>query len=155
MNELSAIEQLDIVLKFLSDDRGYADLSYILNRLEKDKNFLVKFDGDNTIRILDKLHKDGYVDREDIPTSRDNIFTNQPEMLRRYWISFEGKVFVETGGYKEAIRKENIKMKAIENAELVRLRNDKRLVYGTWAVAVGAIALVVWEMIKTFYLEHC
>ena len=152
MSELSPIQQLDIILKFLSSDRGYAELSYILQRLEKDKNFAVKFDGDDTIRILDKLYKDGYVDREDIPTGRNDIRTHQPELIRRYWISFEGKVFVETGGYEQKIKRDAIMIDSAEKFAKASRKNEHRLVIGTWAVAIGAIALVLWEMYKTFYL---
>lgn len=153
MPELTATEHLDIVLKFLYNDRGHSDLISILERLEKEKNFLLKIDGDDGVRILNKLIKDGYVEFQEVRLSYENPMTNEPIIVRRYWISFEGKIFVETGGYKEAIRKEAAQIKANETDVLVKLRNDKRLVIGTWVVAIGAIALVLWEMIKTFLIE--
>jgi hypothetical protein len=53
----------------------------------------------------------------------------------------------------EQLRSEKIRNDTAQINEKIAIRNDRYLTWGTWAVAVGAIALVVWEMIKTFYLE--
>jgi hypothetical protein len=79
-----------------------------------------------------------------------------------FLINFEGKYFYETvGSFSEKIRLERVKLYAIDAQNRRMERNEERLIqwtkylfYGTVAVAVGAVGLVIWEILKTIY-EHC
>ena len=95
-------------------------------------------DFDKLRAILEKLHKDGYAIKPS-----ENL----------YQISFEGKLFYEEGGYNQLDIDKKI------NRESIRLKNEKErinqilLVRGAIGAAIGAIGLVIWEMIKYIFLE--
>ena len=104
------------------DDEGYVDLSM----------------------ILDKLLKDGYI-RYKYPTQDGKLLTESKDWL--YKINYDGKQFIESGGYvQQKINEEN------ENEKFLKM--EVRSLRISFWVAFGAIGLLVWELIK-FYLEHC
>jgi hypothetical protein len=141
MNSLSPIQKLDVVLKFLSNDRGYADISYIIKGLTKKEELKNEFPGDDTIRVLDKLIKDGFVQYEDRPTSRTALFTNDPELIRVYWISFDGKVFNEEDGYKRKQKNDRIEL-LYKNAT-------------TFALIFGGVAAGVYYTVEILKMIFC
>lgn len=113
---------------------------------------------------LKKLHKDGFL----YFMYRDGNVVNNYWRDHNFLITFDGKYFWETvKGYKEKIRIENAKIQAISDQNQRMEKNEELLVSWTknladrtksltnWtrAVAVGAIGLVVWEIIA-FLLEH-
>ncbi|RLD56589.1 MAG: hypothetical protein DRJ01_15045 [Bacteroidetes bacterium] len=51
--------------------------------------------------VLEKLIKDGYADRLDLPVSKDN-----PTLIDKYFITFEGLIFIRKRGYISEYRKE-------------------------------------------------
>ena len=119
------------------------------------KDFRDKMDGfgleDRKI-LIRKLQKDGYVDviREK-HVVKDNVY-NDSDLLQR---NYEGDLFIEqVGGYIKQKESNDIKQQEIIADLALRKKNDRRLILGTYLVAVGAIGLIFWEMIKTFCIEH-
>ncbi len=143
-NKLTPNEMLDKVLEWFSmeiDEMGTGE--QLISRewiKEQDASRLMvdKFRELNTTDFLyykdmiyRKLAKDGYLEVEN-------------KVI--YSITFEGKMFSKNGGY--------IKQHELNEASESRKDfREKMLLWGTWAVAFGAIALVIWEMYKTFCLE--
>jgi hypothetical protein len=72
---------------------------------------------------------------------------------RHYSITFEGKLFNEQGGYGQRIKTDTLNAKNLEIDVATRKRNEKLIVVGTWAVAFGAVALVIWEIYKHYCLH--
>jgi DNA-binding Lrp family transcriptional regulator len=72
----------------------------------------------------------------------------------KYGITFDGKLFIEQGGYhqQELDRKANALGLELENSQ--NQLNQILLVIGAMGAALGAIALVIWEIYKYFHLEH-
>ena len=148
---MKSIEQcLDIILHNLvknwdkpNNERLYLNAEDLLKQFElpssMQKHEFFK-------RLINKLIKDDYAE------FLQNDSTHYKNSLEHYQenivITIEGYYFItnKRGGYENA---------AIY-AALTRSRKDSyeaQLLYGTWGVAIGAIALVVWEMIKTFCIE--
>lgn len=98
------------------------------------------------MRLIDRLRKDDYAEftKNDIGM-RSWIDYYQQETL----ITVEGFYFITNpkGGYEKTAAN------VLKNDNRKDFR-EKMLLYGTWAVALGAIALVVWEVLKTFVFEH-
>ena len=106
---------------------------------------------------LKKLHKDGYLYFMD--NKKDN---QKPDVAGEtyhrgynYLITFDGKLFLKNvGGYRKQKEIDDLKIEETKNDLETRRRNDRRLVVGTFLVAVGAIGLIAWEVYKTFLVEH-
>lgn len=135
---MTPLEKLNYVLEKTHHQRDYF---HIQEDLCNDNNLSV--DKHNLNMILNKLQKDGYVDF----IAGERYVTGQQAgegiTIRR---NFDGDLFLSSGGY--------IKQAAtIESSERIKNNREIHLVRGTWAVAIGAIALVLWEMYKTFCLE--
>jgi hypothetical protein len=121
---------------------------------------------------LKKLNKDGYLyfmdnEKKNIPSDVMGMYYNRQ---LNYLISFDGKYFLATvGGYRnkhandlQKIANENATNKRMEkNAEdLVTWTQNltnrtKDLTYWTRLVAIGAIGLVVWEVVAFLIEHHC
>jgi len=72
-----------------------------------------------------------------------------------YLISCKGKLFLEeTEGFVKQKANEDLKKQEIIDEMALRKKNERRLVGGTYLVAVGAIGLIIWEILKTFFFEH-
>ena len=97
------------------------------------------------MRLIDRLIKDDYAEfTTNEQQTRSRITYYQEETL----ITVEGYYFITNanGGYKNAALND-------ERAENLRVIYENRLLYGTWGVAIGAVSLVAWEMIKFYYYE--
>ncbi len=92
---------------------------------------------------MDKLRKDGYIDFVAGQKICNDFRASDGLEIRR---NFEGTVFIEAGGYVQ---------QAISDAKYENRKDsyERKLLYGTWGIALGAIALVFWEMYKTFVIE--
>lgn len=148
--QLSAIAQLDHVLKVLSADRGNSSLVDILKLVNKKSQTL---EGDDLVRILNKLVKDGYIEFEDFTQK----YAYQEDMVeRRFYISFEGKYFIDNqGGYKQKQADDDAMRRKIEIENKRNEFNQKLLVIGTFGTAIGAVGLIAWEIVKVFLLHLC
>jgi hypothetical protein len=112
---MSSIGKLDFVLRSMQ----YYDGQYLnLTEITKQSEILGKININELPSIVNKLVKDGYLDFE-TKLSNDTIF----ESDKKYMITFEGKLLIETGGYGDKAKREAIST----NLKLVQ----------TWAIAVG------------------
>jgi hypothetical protein len=144
---IKARQQLDTVLKYLYDKKDEARaIDYDIIR--SDKDLLKITDNQSELeRMILKLRDDKYIQMyPDYPRFADGKQDMRNGLLTYCSITFDGRLFYESGGYTQ----EEINVVKIENR---KDRRENLLVWGTWAVAVGAIALVVWEMYKTFCLD--
>ena len=144
--ELSAIQQLDVVLRLLYNDKGNARLSYIKERLLVENN--IKLDGEEITRILNKLIKEGYVEHFDRHLRHHDPYTLSPEIDRHYWISFEGKLLIETVGSYE----QKIKNDAAENSRLIKAERATRIL--TIILAFGALIAAVYYCTELYWKYH-
>ncbi|MCK9403412.1 MAG: hypothetical protein M0Q26_08440 [Chitinophagaceae bacterium] len=157
MESKTPFEQLNYVLEKLLHDRDYLDVKedfFKENVLpEKDEHYLKM--------ILNKLHKDGYIDFMEGEANRKTYIINREAghnmNIRR---NFNGQLFLANGGYvgeykrkqeKETNRQlydgrmETTAGNLAEWTKRLAIRT-RYLMWATWAVAAGAIGLVVWEI---------
>ena len=149
---MKSIEEcLDIILDELIKnwDKPNGERDYL-----NGEDLLTKFDLPTNMRkheffkrLILRLIKDGNAEStiSDGPPdmSLDIKFFQDPTL-----VTIEGYYFrKEKGGYAKERQINETSLK-------VKDGRDKRLVVGTWWVAGGALALVVWEMVKTFLIEH-
>ncbi|MDB5154667.1 MAG: hypothetical protein JWR54_3418 [Mucilaginibacter sp.] len=131
MDSLSPVQQIDLVLKMFKNDRGHMNFDdlYIKTKAE--------IDGDILSRIVEKLIRDKYI----------YITFVQGANFEKYAITFEGFLF---NGYEKQQEIEEINQSIAKNYELVRQRNDHRLVVGTWFAGIAAVLLLLWQ-VYSFY----
>ena len=101
-------------------------------------------------RLIDRLIKDGYAEFNRGKQSWVTDFISDLQWYEKdTLITVEGYYFItkENGGYKKELEAKN-------NAEEMADKKYSGLIRGTWFVGFGAFALVVWEMAKTFLIEH-
>jgi hypothetical protein len=142
MKELSPLEQLDVILNSIAvfnDGKMGIPISQIImesNTTIENKIFPY-FPGHAA--VLYKLIKDGYIEE------RISQTTNKGE--KRYFITFEGLVFNERGGY--------ITQKTISDQNEKRIvRNEKLLLWWTFLAGAMAMLLLFWQIFLYFYPIH-
>jgi hypothetical protein len=165
MNTNDSLELLDHVLKYTYEQKDYLD---VRNFFSKDSGF-PEFEEYYLVMILNKLNRDGYVDfMHKVHDKRwafvKDIQAGEGLSIRR---NFDGHLFIKDGGYiGESKRKAAEKASNTANQERTEtLAKDLRdwtqllaertngLKNWTRAVALGAIGLVVWEILH-FFLER-
>jgi hypothetical protein len=128
--DLSPEEKLDVVSQKVvnlseTDNLYYAFIANHVNASEYTKEIF---------EILLKLHKDGYV------TSNNN------SGLGNYASNFDGRLFIDNGGYTEE-KKRRIDNDAIAAQNETRIiRNERLLIQGTWFAGFGALFLLSWQV---------
>jgi hypothetical protein len=141
---LTHLQKLDSVLTFLNHDN---DEPSSIPELVEGIDF--ETTSKEMYLILNKLAYDRNAAQVDWP-----IFENTKTTEVRSHITLEGRIFNEGGGYvKEKANKDTL-IKDTKDRNGRMERNEVRLVRWTRILAFGAIGLVVWEMIKTLYLER-
>jgi hypothetical protein len=96
MKPMSSIDKLDAVLKVLTANKRNQFYFSVVEATS------VVSDLSEAQIILNKLIKDGYADKRELPETIDHLaFLSNPI----YFITFEGKMFLESGGYKNERRK--------------------------------------------------
>ncbi len=138
MKILHPIRKLDIVLNILSDydesDLG-ATLPYIVYHSNITEIVDLRIPYQEVELIWGKLIKD-----EDVLLNC-SFQVNKGE--NRYFITFDGVVFNQSGGYKEMITISGQNEKRI-------VRNEKWLVRGTWTASVVGVLLLLWQLFLYF-----
>ena len=144
---LKARQQIDTVLKYLYDNKDKSR-AILYDTIKADSDLLKIIDNETEIeRMIGKLKQDSLVHiYPDYPLLSDGKKDMKDGLLTYCSITFEGRLFWENGGYTKE-EETNVA------SERIKSRLERHLVYGTWAVAFGAVALVVWEMVKTFLIE--
>lgn len=133
-------EKLNFVLDYIKQQRSYNDL---YREIEEHANFKGQFSPGEIDLIMDKLRDDGYIDYIAGQQISKTMRASDGLEIRK---NFNGMIFHDSGAYVQKA----INDKKIEDRKESR---EKQLLYGTWGVAVGAVALVLWEMYKTFVIE--
>lgn len=127
MNRLTPVQKLDVVLNSIKEDTLI--IQYPENDIKIGKHL---FYIDELNRIFNKLYKDGYINKD------------SDEYASFHSITFDGYVFV---GYELS------GLIILEN-ENRRLRNDHRLIVGTWFAGIAALLLFLWQVFLYFYPVH-
>jgi DNA-binding PadR family transcriptional regulator len=150
MKDLTTIAKLDAVLDCLNKHRTekhhkLEDLAPLLNEEYPSVDF-----GEIT-SILNKLEKDGYIEFDDRMVGIADEFS---KTRRVYRITFEGRHFIENGGYVEE-KKSMAARKRWEDGFVERAeRNAERLNRLTLLLGIGTIGLVLVELIKMAIEYH-
>lgn len=155
MKELTPIHKLDEVLKILASNYGKAGIDFD-SLYNKTKNIIVD-DGNELQEILEKLFDDNFIivfDRNSNVIK--DIGAKESTLVRFtfYKIKFEGRYFLKQGGYTIQEKSEGLKKQEIIDGKALRIRNDSRLIFGTYLVAAVGLGLIIWEMIKTFLIDN-
>lgn len=99
----------------------------------------------DTFEIIRKLEKDGFAVRD---------YINDPVDKSPYWSTFDGRIFFNNGGYTRQKEIDNLTLSLIAKNESRRLRNDHRLIYGTWFAGIAAVLLFLWQIFLYLYPVH-
>lgn len=144
-NDLKPIEKLDWILDYFRSQKSYLTDDQ-LNENFKKIGFSI--DADDLIRILDKLINDGHIIEKKIDRWQNPIAS-------RYLISYQGHLFIDSGGYtiKASRDTEDALRIHLDNQRQITLqdnseKNSKRLNLLTFWLAVGTIILALIEIIK-------
>jgi len=145
MAKLSPIDKIDIVLSIFQPNE------YILEVGETKKTIQRKLLNEKMInideRLLDeilfKLDKDQYIKGEYGGSIQRNgqLYIADPKI---YKLTFEGELFIISGGYKQAV------FNLSQNEKRIK-RNDKMLAWGTVFAAIGTTGLLLWEIDKEYF----
>ena len=139
-NKLTINEKLDAVLNILNHDNRPSLIHE--DFMEKLKN---KISINELDLILEKLERDLFLIEK--PTFYDG---NPKDITPRkvYHITWEGRLFIENGGYVQKNINESISLEIQNNEIQRRIRNDRFLVRGTIWVAIGTIGLLIVEILN-------
>jgi hypothetical protein len=145
---MEAVEKLDIVLQYVHDNsqvEGYTDGNFIYHYLKTNypdvSNWQVE-----TFPMIKRLEKDGFVNYQftQTPIQNPQVFhTIQVLQQHRVYITFDGSMFLEKGGYITQQRKE---------ANKERLKNIERILLTGGTVFAGIYG--VFEIMKYFLLKR-
>jgi hypothetical protein len=141
MENLLPIQKLDIVLNFLKTQKEYQRWFQIRNKLNDSG---IVLDGDDFVRIIDKLINDGYL----IEIKKNDQGTS---IVPLCLISYSGYLFE---GYQEQKRINDINQNITETKERVAIRNENRLVVGTWVAGIVGALLLLWQIFIYIYPIH-
>jgi hypothetical protein len=132
MPEVATLSQLDAVLSSLYKHRTEKHFKFvdIAELLQKEASF-VNF-GD-IISILAKLHKDGYIEYDDRAVKIEDISKNN----RVYRLTFEGRYWIERGGYDAENRRTFVESIRLERLEKTQIQYQIWLIWLTAILAVG------------------
>jgi hypothetical protein len=141
--KLSHIEKLDEVLFTLGEFDSRVTYDGLLKIIETRR-----FDISNqtVMLILEKLKKDGFGEVM-LPTP------GLPESITAI-LTFEGRVFVEQGGYKQKQLDQNAEKNRVEKLETSQRELMKRLNFLTGWVAFGTVALALIELLSITLEYH-
>ena len=116
---MKPIEQLDKILAYLNHDSPRKEL-----RSEIQKRLDFKIDEKDLLLVLEKLCKDGFVDY--IHLQNVDYKTKEKTIgAKIYYITFEGRLFIENDGYAKEKKDKNVR-RFIDNIEV-------------WAVILGGV----------------
>jgi hypothetical protein len=156
---MTLLEKIDLVLGWLYINSGTNPTFQDISKALKDKGI----DLGEIQDCLLHLYRKKLIYCEFLG-NRDSQYTD--DQGAHYLISFKGKLFWETtGGFKERARLEQIKINSLEEQNRRMERNDEQLVTWTenlanrtrdltnWTkvVGIGAVGLVVWEIIDRLF----
>jgi hypothetical protein len=152
LDGMELLERLDTVFLWLST---YSHTDPTFPKIKEGLS-AHKFDDGEIDDYLKKLNKDGYLYFMDNKKENkvSDVFGFMYNRDLNYLITFDGKYFLKTvGGYQKQKELDDLSRAQIIDDLALRKRNDRRLVNGTNLVAAGAIGLIIWELLKTCWIE--
>jgi hypothetical protein len=144
---MDAHSQIDFFLRFfykIKDDKR----AIPYEEIKINKKLLEVSGNDSELeRIILKLRDDKYLQMwGDYPLKEDGTKDTGKQFVSNLSITFDGRLFIEQGGYTQA------KINVDQNEKRI-IRNESRLVYATFFAGLAGFSLVFWEMYKTFCLN--
>ena len=149
MTELTPIKKIDTVLAFFATNKVaelYMPYEVIITYcLNEDGS---KFENNELVMILNKLQKDGYIlhDKGTHPSTQKD--------RHLYYITFEGKVFYQQGGYGQQLINSASESIRAEIAEKTQKGNQLVLIWLTVILAVGAL-IAAWYYLTELWKFYC
>jgi hypothetical protein len=156
--EINPLAKLDIVLEFLRQKETPPKATMeeitegVFDKIQNETEVL---------QIVNKLIKDEYIDKEDIPVTQVGSYLIASGMLYKtyYMITFEGVFFLEyPGGYEkkeEFNSSENTRLEKLERDQIKRDKNIEKftslIAWGTVGAALVGLALLGWQVYSYYH----
>jgi len=134
---MDANEKLDWVFRYLSQDSKYGEhVDVIEIRDAWHKEYQENNWATELVKVYDHLESEKYM-------LRDIVDLKEKEKFTGAWITFAGKVFIESGGYTAKRRREVLSETAQTSA--------------VWMVAIGTGLAGIYGLVELYknYLPHC
>jgi len=158
VNTQTPLEQLDFVLNYLAkDEYAQQPLEGIKIQIDLTNKHNYEFDAGDFDRIINKLVDEKYVTKRTIEKVPPLLRETEPKSYTYlYQISFDGKLFNQSGGYKQMIA-DAAEYKSNEEKQKERMENNAvRLVVWTRVLAfvtLGAVLILIsWELVEHYCL---
>jgi hypothetical protein len=148
--QFEEIRKLDNLLRILAKDRGHSTIESIQKRMPKNGNDEL-FPMDILIMVMEKLVREKYVLHNQGRYMMRGESVASGAFYSNYQISWDGKFFIENGGYEEQER-ERIRqaeldasyLKEIQSLKVRQMENEEKTIDLTWW-------LMLWTGIAAFY----
>jgi len=152
---MSPIEKLDEVLTIMSSEKGLTSDADIVKRINKISKH--EYDGNEMQKILSRLGKDKYIEFEDREESIKWLPVTDSLTIRYYFITFDGELFIQMGGYAQQLITNANEINRQKNIELAAIANRKTITILTWIIAIGTFMAGLYysiEILKDYRLFH-
>lgn len=154
MPELSAIEQLDGILKWLVENaKQFWEIENIVNQPSYN-HLRQSIDNQLLHLILERLVKDGKASVDE--SEREITYSYADSKMQKIWlykVSFDGLVFYKQGGYARLLQLENDKLITLQQEREYQERQTKALKsLQLWIVIATVVAGLYYlvELLKYF-----
>jgi len=140
---MDSIEKIDTFLNLFYDTPNGLQYDNVWQKMKHVVD--AKFEVD---QILTKLEKDGYL------FSKTFVYQIDKSEGKVWFLSFEGGLFKESGGYKQKIisdSAENIRLEMIETNQRV---NQNVVTFLTIVLAVGALIAAIYYATELYWKYH-
>lgn len=130
------------------NDNKFHEFHEIFNFSKDKSNVLVDLDAKKFKEALLKLNKDGNIRIETI--QKENRIFKSVDISHKYFITFEGILFLSNGGYKSF---EENKIKENDEIKLLKQQQkqlEKKNLILTVLIAIGALVAAVYYLIEIY-----
>lgn len=132
---------LDILLKFLLDQK------YYIHPMTVQGTFKEYYDEAEI--MLTKLESDGYAESKVERSLRSTLTESF-----KYKISFEGRLFIQSGGYAQKLIRDDAENKRIERLETNQQKYERFVFWLTLTVAVGTVFQALLAVADLYWKYH-
>jgi hypothetical protein len=153
---VTPIQRIDAVLDLLANDsmlKPFATDDDILAALLTKYPQLKENEGQTSelLRMLEKLQKDGYAD---VRKSFTEFVGHKFENPYTYFITFEGALFHQQGGYQGQLNRQNVEKIRADKLAYDNRANQKNTVLLTFVLAVAAIIPALYYSLEIRQHHH-
>ena|ERR1700712_15738 len=134
MKHYTPIEKLDYILNYLSKE----EKSVTINEF----HIKVSLSYQETNEIFHKLKLDGNA-RE----SKEGI---SPHFFSVFYITFDGRYFLQKGGYKQKEKIDKLNFNASQSNVFQAKKYADRLLFATWCAAIAGMLVFAWYIFSWF-----